>query len=161
MYLNTLHKSQKGFLLPVALFLIVVLGGMAIIISKKISQSTSTYLLNSISAQTFYAAESGAQAGLHELFYADKDRQLADGRCAAMNISQTLNLEGLKNCAVSVSCQCHYENGSICEHNNNENNLAISATVHSFYSFYSLDSVAQCGVEPVVSYYRMKFGVSL
>ncbi|MFT5419319.1 MAG: MSHA biogenesis protein MshP [Candidatus Endobugula sp.] len=158
MYLNVQHKNQKGFLLPVALFIIVVLGGMAIIISKKVSQSTSTYLLNSISAQTFYATESGAQAGLHELFYLDSDRQLVDGRCAAMSISQTLNVVGLKNCVVTVSCECRYENNGVCDNNNSAHYLGISGITHSFYT---LNSAAQCGVEPVISQHRIEVGASL
>ncbi|ODS23191.1 hypothetical protein AB835_10135 [Candidatus Endobugula sertula] len=151
-------KFQHGFLLPLALFIIVVLGGMAIIVSKKVSQSSSSYILDGISVQTFYAAESGAQAGLHHLFFSDTDRQLVDGRCAAMNISQTLYSDGLKNCVVAVSCSCTYENNTICDSTNSANYLGVSGISNSFYV---INSHAQCGVEPVMSLHNIEVGASL
>ncbi len=151
-------KKQGGFLLPVALFIIVVLGGMAIMVSKKVSQSTSSYILDGISIQTFYAAESGAQAGLHHLFFLDTDRQLVDGRCVSMSISQTLNVDGLKNCTVTVSCQCRYQNGNSCNSSNSANYLGLSGVTNSFYT---VDSSAQCGSTPVISQHRIEVGASL
>jgi len=56
-------SKQQGFLLPVALFIIVVIGGLALMVSKKVSESTATYIISGVSTQAFYAAESGAQAG--------------------------------------------------------------------------------------------------
>jgi MSHA biogenesis protein MshP len=152
------YRKQQGFLLPVALFIIVVLGGMSLMVSKKVSQSTSSYILDGISMQTFYAAESGAQAGLHALFFSDTDRQLVDGRCAAMNISQVLNVEGLKNCTVTVSCVCSYENGASCDATNSANYLGLSGISNSFYT---LDSSAQCGASPVLSQHQIEVGASL
>lgn len=152
------YKRQRGFLLPLALFIIVVLGGTAIIVAKKVAQSTSSYILDGISIQTFYAAESGAQAGLHNLFFTDTDRQLVDGRCAVMNISQTLNVDGLKNCTVTVSCSCIYENNTACDSANSANYLGVSGVSHSFYA---IESNAQCGVEPIVSQHTIEVGSSL
>jgi MSHA biogenesis protein MshP len=152
------HHRQQGFLLPVALFIIVVLGGMTLMVSKKVSQSTSSYILEGISMQTFYAAESGAQAGLHELFFSDADRQLVDGRCAAMNISQVLDVDGLKNCTVTVSCVCAYENGASCDATSSANYLGLSGITNSFYT---LDSSAQCGTSPVLSQHKIEVGASL
>ena len=155
---NASMKTQQGFLLPVALFIVVVLGGFAVTISQKVSQSTHSYILDGISTQAFYAAESGAQAGMHELFFSDTDRQLVDGRCAAMIISQTLNADGLKGCTVTVSCTCRYENNSICDHNNSANYLGLTGITHSFYT---LDSQSSCGVEPALSRHRIEVGASL
>jgi MSHA biogenesis protein MshP len=152
------YRYQQGFLLPVALFIIVVLGGIAMMISKKVDQSTSSYILNGVSTQTFYAAESGAQAAMHELFFLDSDRQLVDGRCVDMNISQSLTVEGLKNCTVTVSCQCHYENNTACNPNDSANYLALSGIKKSFYT---IDSAAQCGVSPSISQHRVEVGASL
>ena len=151
-------KKQSGFLLPMALFVIVVLGGMAIVISKKVSQSTSSYIMDAISTQTFFAAESGAQAGMHELFYADTDRQLVDGRCEAMNISQTLDVDGLKNCVVTVVCSCRYQDNAVCDDSNSANYLGLSDITNSFYT---IDSRAQCGVEPIISQHSIEVGASL
>jgi MSHA biogenesis protein MshP len=151
-------RQQQGFLLPLALFIIVVLGSMSLVVSKKVAQSSSSYVLNGISVQTFYAAESGAQAGLHELFFLDTDRQLVDGRCEAMAISRTLNVDGLKNCTVTVACACHYENGDVCDQTDSTHYLGISGISHSFYT---IDSAAQCGVAPMLAKHKIEVGASL
>lgn len=151
-------KKQQGFLLPVALFIIVVLGGLALMISKKVSQSASSYVISGVSTQTFYAAESGAQAGLHELFFLDTDRQLVDGRCSSMAISQALSVQGLNNCTVTVSCSCTYESGNSCDAGNSVNYSAVSSVGHSFYT---LEASAQCGVSPAISQHRIEVGASL
>lgn len=158
MFHNSYRKKQSGFLLPVALFIIVVLGGMAIVVSKKVSQTSFSYIIDGVSVQTFFAAESGAQAGLHTLFFLDDDRQLVDARCEVMNLSKTLNVEGLKNCAVTVVCDCRYEDNSVCDADNSANYLALSGVDHSFYT---LESSAQCGVSPVISQHTIEVGASL
>ena len=155
---HTCYRRQQGFLLPLALFIIVVLGSMSLVVSKKVAQSASSYVINGISVQTFYAAESGAQAGLHELFFLDTDRQLVDGRCELTSISRSLNVEGLKNCTVVVSCACHYENGAVCDETNSANYLGISGISNSFYT---IESTAQCGVDPMVAKHRIEVGASL
>ena len=151
-------RTQRGFLMPLALFIIVVLGGMVVVVTKKVSQSTHSYILGGVSIQTFYAAESGAQAGLHTLLHMDTDRQLADARCAAMSISQVLNVDGLKNCTVTVSCSCRYENNTVCDSNNSANYLGVSGISNSFYA---INSQAQCGASDIVSQHRIEVGVSL
>ena len=155
---NVTYRTQKGFLLPLALFIIVVLGGSAVIVSKKVSQSTASYILDAISIQTFFAAESGTQVGLHELFFYDTDRQLVDGRCSVMNISQVLNVDGLKNCTITVTCQCNYENNMPCDTSNSANYLGLSGVTNSFYT---LDSHAQCGAGDILSQHRIEVGASL
>jgi MSHA biogenesis protein MshP len=166
MYLKSEHsdkkyyrsKKQQGFLLPVALFIIVVIGGLALMVSKKVSESTATYIISGISTQAFYAAESGAQAGLHELFFLDTDRQLVDGRCAAMAISQVLSVEGLDNCTVVVSCTCNYENASGCDESNSANYLGLSGISNSFYT---LAAQSSCGAAPALSQHRIEVGATL
>ena len=158
MFPRKLINNQRGFLLPLALFIIVVLGGMTIIISKKVSQSTESYLLNGVSVQAFYAAESGAQAGLHELFFLDTDRQLVDGRCMAMNITRTLDATGINNCIVTVSCTCRYEDNTLCDNNDSANYLGVSGIGHSFYT---IDSHAQCGTDGFLSQHRIEAGAGL
>jgi len=155
---SSTFKKEAGFLLPVALFVIVVLGGMGLIVSKKISESASSYVTAGLSTQAFYAAESGAQAGLHELFFVDVDRQLVDGRCASMAISQALSGDGLRHCSVVVSCTCNYENGNSCDANDNANYLGLSGVTNSFYT---LNARAECGVEPTISNHLIEVGASL
>lgn len=149
---------QQGFLIPLALFIIVVLGGLAVMVAKQTAQSSHSFIVDAISTQTFYAAESGAQAGLHELFYVDTDRQLVDGRCATLTISQTLSADGLRQCVVTVSCTCRYENNTSCDHNNSANYLGLSGISHSFYT---IDSTAQCGTGDTIARHAIEVGASL
>lgn len=151
-------KNQSGFLMPVALFIIVVLGAMAILVSKKVSESHASYVMSGLSTQAFYAAESGAQAGLNALYFLDNDRQQVDGRCAAMAIAETLSVEGLNNCRITVSCTCHYENGNRCDAINSANYLGLTDVSNSFYT---ITARAECGVAPVLSHHRIEVGASL
>lgn len=151
-------RKQSGFLMPVALFIIIVLGAMAILVSKKVSESASSYVSAGLSTQTFYAAESGAQAGLNALYFLDDDRQLVDGRCAVMAISETLSAVGLDNCRVTVSCTCHYENGDSCDNSNSANYLGLTSITNSFYT---ISSRAECGTAPTLSHHRIEVGASL
>jgi MSHA biogenesis protein MshP len=150
--------KQQGFLLPVALFIIVVIGGMALMVSKKVSESTATYIISAVSTQAFYAAESGAQAGMYDLFFIDTDRQLVDGRCAAMAISQVLSVQGVTNCTIAVSCRCHYENGNSCDETNSANYLGSSGSNNSFYT---LNAQSSCGSDPATSQHLIEVGASL
>jgi len=151
-------KNQAGFLMPVALFIIIVLGGLALIVSKKVSQSASSYVTAGLSTQAFYGAESVAQAGLHTLFFLDVDRQLVDGRCSSMAISQVLSGDGLHNCRVTVTCSCHYEDGSSCDENNSANYLGLTGVSNSLYT---LSARAECGVEPTIAHHLIEVGASL
>lgn len=128
-------NRQGGFLMPVAVFIIVAMGLFALMMVRTTTQVNTAAVQELVSTQAFYAAESGAQAGMSQLFYPDASSKAAvDGQCAGMG---TLNLdfsgvEGLNICAVEVSCVCTDENGGPCSSAAN-------------YSFYTLTSVGQCG----------------
>jgi len=156
--LSCIMKKQRGFLLPFALFMMIVVSSMAIIVTKKLSQSSASYIIDGLSSQAFYAAETGAQLAMHELFFADTERVSVDGRCISMTISHTLSGAGLNNCTITVSCTCLYENNSSCEVDE-INNYSGEAGIAN--SFYVINSRSQCGVGSTLSQHQIEVGASL
>lgn len=138
-------NSQRGFLLPLALFIIVVMGVLALTISRTATQSQTAVVQEFISLQSFYAAESGAQRGMKALFFDVNGRQAADAACLAMNLNPDYSgIDGLSACSVAVSCTCRYQNGSDCTPAN-ETNYLPTATADVLKSFYTITSVGTCG----------------
>ncbi len=103
--LSSLRK-QGGFLLPVALFIIVVMGFASLALWRTTSQSSIASVQEVVTVQALYAAESGLQRGLSELFYPDASSVIpTDNRCAALD--ETIDFSGttgLNVCEVSVRC---------------------------------------------------------
>lgn len=99
-------RKQRGFLLPVALFIIVVMGFASLALWRTTAQTSTASVQELLSSQAFYAAESGIQSGLSELFYPNaNNRPQADNRCA--NLDQSLDfsgVSGLNLCSVEVDC---------------------------------------------------------
>lgn len=126
---------QRGFLMPVAIFIVVAMGLFALMIWRTSVQTNVSAVQELISAQAFYAAESGAQAGMSDLFYPDaRTKSAVDGQCAGMG---TLALDfsgvqGLNLCGTTVECECVNEDGTACSASDD-------------YSFYTLTSTGQCG----------------
>lgn len=98
---------QRGFLLPVALFVVVIMGFAALALWRTTAQTSIASTQEVISVQAFYAAESGVQSGLNELFYPNaQSRPAVDNRCD--NLSQSLDFsgtDGLNLCSVEVGCE--------------------------------------------------------
>lgn len=138
-------NSQRGFLLPLALFIIVVMGVLALTISRTTTQSQTAVVQEFISLQSFYAAESGAQRGMKALFVDVNGRQAADAACLAMNLNPDYSgIDGLSACTVAVNCTCRYQNGSDCTPAN-ATNYSPMATADVLKSFYTVTSVGTCG----------------
>ncbi len=97
---------QRGFLLPLALFMMLVLGLLALGLWRVSAQTNIGAVQELISVQAFYAAESGAQEGMSLLFYPDaSSRATVDGQCAAINLLRGYdNIPGLNNCSAQISC---------------------------------------------------------
>lgn len=138
-------SSQRGFLLPLALFIIVVMGVLALTISRTVTQSQTAVVQEFINLQSFYAAESGAQRGMKALFFDVNTRQVADTACLTMNLNPDFSgIDGLSACSVAVSCTCLYQNESNCAPENAAN-YSPAATVGVLKSFYTITSVGTCG----------------
>lgn len=139
-------NSQRGFLLPLALFIIVVMGVLALTISRTATQSQSVVMQEFMSLQSFYAAESGAQRALQILFFPDASaRQGVDNRC--MNLNQNINFSFSGQgqlCSAQISCSCVYPTGATCEPAiaaNYSNNSPVTT------SYYTITSLGSCGAD--------------
>lgn len=139
------YYQQRGFLLPLALFILVVMGLLALTISRTSIQTQNSSIQEFTNVQAFYAAESGAQRGMQALFLATATRQATDQACAAMAINQNFaNVGGLQACTATVICTCIYQNNTACAPNAGANYLQTSA-VGVTKSFYTIRSVGTCG----------------
>jgi MSHA biogenesis protein MshP len=145
MFLNANPKNQQGFLLPLAIFIVVVMGLFALVLSRNTIQSNTSAVQEAISTQTFYAAESGAQRGMQVLFFPDASaRQQVDSRCIALNTTYTYTVPGLNNCSAVVSCSCAFQDATNCSPIAAANYLSTAPT-NRLTSFYTITSVATCG----------------
>lgn len=145
--LNKFPRQQQGFLLPLAIFIVVVMGVFALVLSRNTIQAGTSSVQEAISTQTFYAAESGAQRGMQVLFL-DKTqaltRQAVDGRCVALSATYTYTVPGLNNCSAVVACSCRYQNAAACAPAA-ASNYSATAAVTNLTSFYTITSTATCG----------------
>lgn len=151
MFLKPLAKNQQGFLMPLAIFIVVVMGTFALVIARNTIQTGTSATQEAISTQAFYAAESGAQQGMQVLFYptasgATIARQQVDGRCVGMNTTYNLNVPGLKSCSVVVTCSCQYQDETTCAPTAVSNYTSTSPAINlKLTSFYKVSSAATCG----------------
>lgn len=121
------NRQQQGFLLPLALFILVVMAVLALTISRTSIQTQTSSIQEFTNIQAFYAAESGAQRGMQHLFLnAALLRTDVDGRCAGWNQSYNFTAAGLRACTAQVSC-------------------ALATDAGNVRSFYTLTSVGICG----------------
>ena len=122
-------KRQRGFLIPLALFIVVVMGLLALALARITTQTTLASAQEFLSLQAFYAAESGAQRGMHELFPPGAIERLGvNGRCEGFSETMTFTgVQGLSSCSAEVSCEC-----------------ASCAPIDPT-SFYTITSVGRCG----------------
>lgn len=125
---GTLGASQhsRGFLIPVAAMIVVGIAVLAIAISRMSSQTFQASIIEAISAQAFYAAESGASFGMTQLMFNVDDRAIADVNCDALSTTVNFNAPGLRACSAVISC-------------------TRSSAVGSPLSFYTIRSEASCG----------------
>lgn len=136
---------QRGFLLPLAMFILVVMGVLALTISRTATQTNTSTIQEFTNIQSFYAAESGAQRGMQALFLSITTRQATDQACANMSISNNFaGINGLQMCAVIVACVCRYQNGSTCAPGT-ATNYGPTSPVAVTKSFYTIRSVGTCG----------------
>lgn len=114
-------KQQRGFSLPVAIFILVIMaliGAAMVSIMQTSQQSLSSEVL---STRAFYAAESGAQLALAQLFPLDG----SPANCSASYPTQIFTSNGLAGCSASVTC---------------------SSLTASARTFYTLRSTGVCSV---------------
>lgn len=99
----TLPRAQRGFLLPVAVFILVVMSVAALALWRSTIQSSNSIVQELISTQALYAAESGAQAGVGQIF-TGANRTAVTAECDALNLVLNYSVTGLQQCSAQVSC---------------------------------------------------------
>jgi len=142
-------SKQKGFLLPLAFFILIVMGMFAMVLSRSTIQTSNSTTLEIITVQSFYAAESGAYRGMKKLFFPDSSSRAGiDSRCeelsVAANTTYTYTVLGLRNCTAVVTCACKYPDNSNCDSSIPANYSGAGGPTRA-YSFYTITSVATCG----------------
>jgi len=147
-HINKSPKQQQGFLLPLAIFIVVVMGIFALVLSRNTIQSATSATQEAVSTQAFYAAESGAQRGMQTLFFDTTQaltRQAVDGRCVAPSKIYADAVPGLSNCSTVVECRCQYQDAASTCAPANSANYTAAAPVNNLTSFYTIISTATCG----------------
>lgn len=137
-------SRQRGFLIPLSLFIVVVMGVLALVVSRTGSHSQRGFTQELLGVQAFYAAESGAQRGMQALFFPDaSNRSAVDGRCVGLNQTYSFaGVDGLNLCEAQVTCSCAYNSGAACAPANAANYGSGSSLASSFYT---LTSIGRCG----------------
>lgn len=98
-------RRQGGFLLPLAMFIVVGLAVLALAMSRTGSNTMTAIVQDSITVQAFFAADSGAQYALHQTLFDAADSAEAENRCNAVNGSSVIfDADGLRNCSASFTC---------------------------------------------------------
>jgi len=129
MYLKS-NTRNKGFGLPVAIFVITVLAMVVVAMTRMDEASSLSFGQNFYSVKAFYAAESGAQVALAKSFPAagTPDACISNFYTRTFAVGGT-NVPGLNGCSVSVSCTFKKIN-------------KLAANEKTFYTFIS---TATCG----------------
>lgn len=125
--LEQLQSRQRGFLIPLALFILVGMLALALAASRLTGQSSTSSTLELLSTQAFYSAESGGQYAMHRLFFNASNQAAVDANCGAL--TTLLNFAGssavgLRSCQAQVSC---------------------TMTTTAGISFYTITSAGSCG----------------
>jgi MSHA biogenesis protein MshP len=128
--------AQRGFLMPLAIFILVAMGFFAITISRVTGQTAIATTQEAVSVASFYAAESGAQYAMNQLFYdagSAISRASVDANCIAVNGDVlAFTVPGLNGCSASIACT--------------RNTDAANTT-----SYYLVQSQAGCGSASVTA----------
>lgn len=124
-------KTQAGFLLPVALFLILGAAALAVSISRSSGSLPLIAVQEIFSQQALQAADSGANFGLsYLLMHPSPSRSHSDGLCRSLSGSRLeFDSPGLKNCVANVSC-------------------GLQSSSKNDASYYTVTSQGQCGDAP-------------
>lgn len=122
-------QQQQGFLLPLALFILVVMGVLALTISRTSIQTQTSSIQEFMNIQALYAAESGAQRGMQRLFFnAAIKRADVDSRCASWKETYSFTANGLSACMAEVEC-------------------VLVPDAANIRSFYTITSEGSCGAD--------------
>lgn len=118
---------QCGYLMPFALVIILIIGAFSIAIHQLVNRSQSVTLQQGLSSQAYYAAESGAQYAMHQLYFNQTTRLQVDNQCVNVNGSSiNFSVVGLSQCTSNILCSRTTNTGDT-------------------QSYYTIVSNGQCG----------------
>lgn len=119
-------SKQRGLSLLVAIFILVVLSLLGAAMINILSVGTESVAREVLSARAFFAAESGAQRKLNEIF--NPGGAVQPGQCSDVTYSDLNGIQGCSTLTVDISC--------------------VAVTVDGV-SYFTITSEASCG--PAVS----------
>ena len=111
---------EAGAGLPIALFVITVLALIVVDMGQLQQSSGQAVSLQIQSQRAFFAAESGAQAGVAQV--------LAGNACAAVQSPINFTAPGLTGCSAQVACDYATFVGDIDGDGNNDNVFTLAST---------------------------------
>ena len=113
--------------MPLALFILVGLGALALTISRLSSGQFSSAVQETLSVQAFYAAESASQLAMSRILFNVTTKADANLNCSNINGSSiAYTVTGLRDCSVRLTC-------------------SVVANTGETAGVYQLQSVATCG----------------
>lgn len=128
-YVNALGQvnKQAGFLIPLALFIVVGAATLGVAIGQVAAGSRSSAVLLALNNQALSAADAGVQTALHRMYYGAQTRAIVDANCGTVD-GTTISLSGVgvDGCNITVNCS-----------------VAVSAL--DDVSLYSIQSQSMCG----------------
>ena len=129
--LSITYRQQQGYLMPLAVFILIVIGTFSLSVSKLSGRGHASVTLEAISSAAFFAAESGGQYAMNRIYYSVNtpiSRTLTDSQCRLVD-GETLdfNAPGLNGCNAHISCSI-------------TNNMPDNTI-----SFYQITSQGRCG----------------
>lgn len=98
-------RGQAGFLMPLALFVVLAIASQAFVMMKSTGGSYNAAVQEAVSVQSFYAAESGAQYALHKLLFDTNTAAEMTEKCMALGATDLpFSVPGLDSCSAFVRC---------------------------------------------------------
>lgn len=130
MYLSRIH-NQRGSMLVIALFVIVVLAGLGITMTRMLSATSQTTVVNVAGVRALSAAQAGAEVLLQQTFPLN---------AAANSCSATINspasfsaINGLAGCQYIATCSTEQ--------------VDLAGVTNNYYRF---SSIGQCNAGGII-----------
>ncbi len=95
------HISQQGSAMAVALFVVIVIGGLLLGLSRQQQLAAQQQGVEVQGARAFWAAQAGLQLATSQLFPLDQSAS----SCAAVSPTITFSAAGLAGCRATLTCQ--------------------------------------------------------
>ena len=139
----TNYRKDHGYLLPLALLLMVITSGVALLMLRQASHTTTSEVLSLMALHSTYTAEAAAELAANQLYFIGGapalNRQQVDSQCTTLTNNPT---RLLNQCTVTLTCECHYEDHTLCD---SSNAGYYDGTYGVDSSFYRIISEARCG----------------